>query len=168
MLKIISTTTCCLWIWSYRWIHFKKCMVVTIKTSSNQVFPGEFIFFQASGQECEVVMSATGSSLRSTPVSPKQFIKKAAEYLRQDILLYQERSMKTSWPPTAEKLSGEDRDFPESLMEFFTSSFFDDKSHQRKDYTSIPRLLHCRYDSRCYSWESPDDCKTFCLRFGIA
>ena len=72
---------------------------------------------------------------------PKRFIKKAAEYLRQDILLYQVRSMKTSWPPTVEELSGEARDFPENLMEFFTSLFFEDKRHQPNDYTSIPRLI---------------------------
>ena len=68
------------------------------KSRITQVFPSKLIFFQPSGKECEVVMSETASSLRSTPVSPKQFIKKAAEYLRQNILLYQERSTKTGWP----------------------------------------------------------------------
>ena len=29
----------------------------------------------------------------------------------------------SSWPPIVEELSGEDRDFPEGLMEFFTSLF---------------------------------------------
>ena len=87
------------------------------------------------------MQSATVSSLRSTPLLPKQFIKKAAEYLRQDILLYQERSMKTSWPSTVEELSGEDRDFPESLMEFFTSWFFEDKRHQPNDYSSISCIV---------------------------
>ena len=66
------------------------------------------------------------------PVSPK-FIKKAAEYIQQYILLYQERSMETSWPLTVEELSGKDRDFPESLMEFFTSIIFEDKRHHPKD-----------------------------------
>ena len=133
-------------------------------------FPGKLIFFQPSGKEWEVVISASASSLCSTPVSPKQFIKKAAEYLRQDILLYQVRSMKTSWPPTVEELSGEARDFPESLMEFFTSLFFEDKKTSAQGLyfnSSTYRFLHGRYDSCCYSWESYD-CKTFCLWYGIA
>ena len=67
------------------------CYNNKLKSRITQVFPDKLIYFQPSGKECEVVISATASSLRSTPVSPKQFIKKAAEYLRQDLLLYEER-----------------------------------------------------------------------------
>ena len=117
------------------------CYKNKLKSRMTEEFPGKLIFFQPSGKECEVVISASVSSLCNTPVSPKQFIKKTAEYLRQDILLYQVRSMKTSWLPTVEELSGVARDFPESLMEFFISLFFEDKRHQPNDYTSIPRLI---------------------------
>ena len=135
------------------------CYKNMLKSRMTEEFPGKLIFFQPSGKECEVVISASASSLCSTPVSPKQFIKKAAEYLRQDILLYQVSSMKTSWPPTVEELSGEARDFPESLMELLTQGLYFN--------SSTYRFLHGRYDSCCYSWESYD-CKTFCLRYGIA
>ena len=57
------------------------CYKNMLKSRITQVISGKLIFFQPSGKEYEVVISATASSLRSTPVSPKQFLKKAAEYL---------------------------------------------------------------------------------------
>ena len=102
-------------------------------------FSDEVIFFRSSYHEPEVIISKVAVIQNFHDVSSKDiYLKKAADYLQQDILKYAEEVPSESiWPPTANSLLLEDRHLPESLVSFLEKLLSKTDTHHKVSPTVL-------------------------------
>ena len=103
-------------------------------------FSDEVIFFRSSYHRLEVIISKVAVIQNFHDVSNKDiYLKKAADYLQQDILKYAEEVPSESiWPPTANSLLSEDRHLPKSLVSFLEKLLSKTDTHHKVS----PTVLH--------------------------
>ena len=103
-------------------------------------FSNQLLFIQPGNNFPEIIINANTTSLNYLPVDKEHHIKKAAEYLKEDVLEYANKLKDTSWPPTIEELTSEEREPPASVITFLTT-LLKEKCHGVTRNKTIPRLI---------------------------
>ena len=80
-----------------------------LKSRIENEFKDQIMFLQPQGNIPSVVINANVSLSEINFSNSNECIKKAAEYLREDIIKYSESLPELCWPPTINELSADER-----------------------------------------------------------
>ena len=91
-----------------------------LKSKIINEFGNQLRFLRIDGQTPEIIVSTEGLDSTTVIKDKSVILKKAAEYLRQDILDYAAKVKSANWPPTFDSLKEDEKEFPQLINEFLT------------------------------------------------
>ena len=81
-------------------------------------FPGLLYFLKINNNSPEVVVSKEGIESITTPDEKSSVVRKAAQFIREDILKFCDETKESQWPPSIQELQGRNQDIPKSVLSF--------------------------------------------------
>ena len=81
-------------------------------------FPDALYFLQIDGKSPEVIVSKESINCMSIPNEKSIVLRKAAKFIREDILKFSEDMAECNLPPSIEELRARDSALPESVLQF--------------------------------------------------
>ena len=116
----------------------KKVYRNKLKARIVDEFGDSLKFLKIDGVTPEVVVSSDGLDATTICRDKDAILKEAADYIREDILVYASENHDTTWPPTAESLKEVEENSPSSLNDFLTHL---SKSKDHKCSDKVKRLV---------------------------
>ena len=111
-----------------------------LKKRLQEKFPDQLCFLTAKSNTAEVVINASAVNAHKDDMKTDSNILKVAEHLRNDISKYSKKLPELRWPPTVNDLTSEERNPPESLINFLTHLLRSEK-HSTSRSENLCRLV---------------------------
>ena len=137
-----------------------------LKARIIEEFPDQLYFLTVDGKTPQVVVSQKGIAETTILQDKEILIKQTTSLLRNDIKDYMKSLEDTSWPPTIESLTYNDRKIPTSVK-LFMDKLLTSPGHD-SDMAECPfTFIYKGSDTWCYERQG-HYIETFSYRYGIA